>query len=279
MTWMAFAVAACLGYGSLSGSVSPQCLTGPVQPRQPIFQDDLNHAQVDRLQRLARVITVKVLAGMNRGSGILIHRQGQIYTVLTNQHVVTPGPPYLIQTPDGWAYPATLIKKVDFQGDDLQLLQFKSGQRYELARLGRTQAMKIGQPVVSAGFPIEPHPQATAGFLVSLGQVSLLPQKPLQRGYQLAYTNPIYQGMSGGPVLNVQGEVVGINSLHAYPLWGNPYIFKDGSQPLPQERAIVISSSWAVPVDTFICRALPSARSILPTSLKPSDFCVPPPTS
>jgi len=56
-------------------------------------------------------------------------------------------------------------------------------------------------------------------------------------------------------VLNAKGEVVGINSLHPYPLWGDPYVFVDGSKPATQERSLIVRSSWAVPIDTFLCLA------------------------
>lgn len=48
-----------------------------------------------------------------------------------------------------------------------------------------------------------------------------------------------------------EGQVVGINGMHAYPLWGDPYVFKDGSLPCPKMRAVMEQSSWAIPIETF----------------------------
>lgn len=185
------------------------------------------------------------------GSGILISRQGRLYTVLTNQHVITPGAPYVIQTPDGRSHPANLVKKFNSRGIDLAMLQFKGQATYAIASLSRTPQLLEGSPVLAAGFPHDPIPNQPKGLLITVGHISLLPPQPFQGGYQIGYTNRIYQGMSGGPVLNLHGEVIGINSLHAYPLWGDPYIFQDGSKPSITQRQQVLQSSWAVPISRF----------------------------
>jgi S1-C subfamily serine protease len=185
------------------------------------------------------------------GSGILIGRQGRRYTVLTNRHVITPGAPYVIQTPDGRSHPANLVKKFNSRGADLAMLQFQGQANYAIATLSRSPQLLKDTPVLAVGFPLDPISNASKGLLITTGYISLLPPQPFQGGYQIGYTNRIQQGMSGGPVLNLQGEVIGINSLHAYPLWGDPYIFQDGSKPPPAQRQQVIQSSWAVPISRF----------------------------
>jgi S1-C subfamily serine protease len=215
---------------------------------------------VKSLEAVSYAITVKVKAGRGRGSGILIRRQGTLYTVLTNRHVVVSGTPYVIQTPDQRSHPASLLKKIDFRGNDLALLQFRSGNSYAIATLGRSETLSLNAPVLAAGYPLDAASTQKV-FSRSTGTISLIPKQPFVGGYQLGYTNPISQGMSGGPVLNTRGEVIGINSLHAHPLWGDPYEFVDGSKPLPQERSLITRSSWAVPIDTFLCLAPAIAKT------------------
>lgn len=60
------------------------------------------------LQQTAKAITVKVLVKDTQGSGFIIAKQGNTYTVVTNAHVVSRGTPYRIVTPDGKEYQATL---------------------------------------------------------------------------------------------------------------------------------------------------------------------------
>ncbi|MEX0270008.1 serine protease [Leptolyngbyaceae cyanobacterium UHCC 1019] len=233
----------------ISPGVDVRLLPGSIAPSRLEPDQDAK-----ALEAISRAITVKVKAGRNGGSGILIRRQGQLYTVLTNRHVVTPGTPYVIQTPDQRSHPASLLKKIDFQENDLALLQFHSGNPYAIATLGRSELLVRNDLVMAAGYPLDEFSKQNS-LLQSIGKVSLIPKQPFLGGYQLGYTNLIFQGMSGGPVLNAKGEVVGINSLHAYPLWGDPYVFVDGSKPATPERSLIVRSSWAVPIDTFLCLA------------------------
>jgi len=55
-----------------------------------------------------------------------------------------------------------------------------------------------------------------------------------------------------GPVLNREGKVIGINGIHAQPLWGDPYVYQDGTRPNDTLRQRMRRSSWAVPIDMFV---------------------------
>lgn len=235
---------ACIG--SLLIQLPMQALPASVSAPTIPVSDQLS---AEQLRKYAQSITVKVLSGDTWGSGILIHRKGQVYTVLTNQHVLTPGEgkPYHVQTPDGLIYQATVSRVAEFEGNDLGLLQFSSSEEaYTVASLGTLTLFK-GDEVFAAGFPFE-----AKGFVFTTGQISLLLDKALDGGYQIGYTNDIQKGMSGGPLLNRRGQVVGINGRHAYPLWGNPYVFKDGSVPTVATQEQMSHFSWAVPVQTFL---------------------------
>lgn len=81
----------------------------------------------EQLPKQAQSITVRILSREVIGSGFLANRQGTVYTVLTNAHVLRYGtPPYHIQTSDGHVYLANLFQSVSFKGNDLALLQFRS---------------------------------------------------------------------------------------------------------------------------------------------------------
>jgi hypothetical protein len=79
-----------------------------------------------------------------------------------------------------------------------------------------------------------------------------LPSQALADGYQLGYSNEVVLGMSGGPLLNQQGEVMGINGLTAYPILNDSYVFMDGSQPSAAQREEMRRLSWAVPVQVAL---------------------------
>ena len=204
------------------------------------------------LRNRARNITVKILTGDQWSSGILIRRRELVYTVLTNQHVLRAGTAYRVQMADGRVYPATVSAGNGFGDNDLAVLHFRSRESYAIATLGTTsRSLPVGTPTFAAGFPIPGLPNSTPGFRFTTGQVSLVAPKALEGGYQIGYTNIIEKGMSGGPVLNARGEVIAINGVHQEPLWGDPYLFADGSKPPAGLRSTLVNSSWAIPVETF----------------------------
>ncbi len=225
------------------------------------------------LQQQAESITIKVLSGQEvLGSGFIIRQQGSVYLVVTNHHVLRSAtPPYQIQTPDDRVYPAEVLPISSFENYDLALLRFHSQTiQYEVASTGALP--QAGEQVFAAGFPFraqfpenytnlcleegqECEPSSLSnlkrGFVVQEGEITQKLDRPLEGGYQIGYTNNIEKGMSGGPLLNNRGKVVSINGMHAYPLWGDPYIYMDGSEPPESLKEELIRSSWGIPIETY----------------------------
>jgi S1-C subfamily serine protease len=65
--------------------------------------------------------------------------------------------------------------------------------------------------------------------------------------------------MSGGPLLNLQGQVVGVNGKHSYPLFGerSAYMYENGSL-VEEEMELLKRSSWAIPIETLVLTAKPT---------------------
>lgn len=219
----------------------------------PEVARSLSAQQTEGLRRRAQEITVTVWVDDRWSSGILIHRQDQTYTVITNQHVVEFGQRLQIVMFDGRRYQAELQNHPGFQSDDLALLRFQSAEAaYPVATLGPALSLIAGTPVFAAGFPVEDEGDSKPTFHFTQGKISLVSPKMLEGGYQVGYTNPVEKGMSGGPVLNRQGQVIAINGMHAHPLWGDPYVFTDGSKPNANLQNVMQRSSWAIPVERFL---------------------------
>ena len=230
----------------------------------------------EQIKQLAQSITVKIVSGDNGGSGILIKKEGQVYTVLTNRHVLDPGKLPRIQTPDGKAHQANLVKNVNFQGKDLALLQFSTNAKYAVASLGNLSTVAVNDQVFAAGFPFEANQSQAKGLVLKPGQVLYVPKQAFKEGYQIGYSNEVEKGMSGGPILNSQGKVIGINGIHAYPLWGNPYVYEDNSQPTPADRDLMSRYSWGIPIQTLARLAPQYASSdALPVANSPSTQTLP----
>jgi S1-C subfamily serine protease len=230
---------------SLASSVKPELLAENYQKSQRSLSKE-------QIRAYARLITVKVLNDRGQGSGIIVRKQGRVYTVLTNAHVIKRGNSFQIKTFDGLVHSATVNSDLQFAQDDLAVMQFRSSQSYQVAKLGLVSSLKIGDETFAAGFPADKKNNDPQGFEFNTGKVGYLLSQPFTDGYQIGYSNNIYMGMSGGPVLNHYGELVGVNGRRKYPLWGNNYIFQDGSIPIPEISEQMDKFSWAIPVQTVL---------------------------
>lgn len=234
-------------------------------PRQQSISDitrgsrSLTPLSVEQLQQLAKTITVKISAKELLGSGTLLQRKGQIYTVITNAHVLRAAqPPYQIQTPDGRTYQTSLLQVTELHEDDLAVLQFRSRDIvYTVANVKDASRLQVGDEVFVGGFTSNMTAQKLSSqvekifnnqFVFTSGKVTLLLNKALEQGYQIGYTNDVRKGMSGAPLLNIHGKMVGINSLHKNPIWDTPEVYQDGSQPEQDLQELITRSSMAVPI-------------------------------
>ncbi len=235
---------------------------------------------VKEVSHHAASISVKILNSNFLGSGFIVLQEGQKYTVITNQHVLRAGEaPYSIQTADGKTYSAKVATNLTSKQDyDLAVLEFNSNNTYPTAKIGSSLSLEVGEPIYAAGFPrselerisspfISKQPQNDEpnGFVLKSGRVAMILNQALEEGYQIGYTNNVQRGMSGGPLLNSQGEVVGINGKHAYPLWDSPEIYQDGSQPCPALQELITRSSLAIPIEKSI-GLTPHLESLKPLS-------------
>jgi S1-C subfamily serine protease len=211
-------------------------------------QDCLTETQI---KSLAQSATVKVLSGKNSGSGFLIAKEKNVYTVVTNAHVLVFGQEnnsYEIITSDGKKYLAKPIDNINFNNQDLGLLIFYSGENYPLINLNLSAKAFVG----AAGFPFNSDKSIPDEFVFNKGNIEMISDLSFRGGYQIGYTNLIKKGMSGGPIFNNKGEIIGINGRHKYPLWGNPYIFEDGTVASPEKKERMSKLSWGIPIQTLL---------------------------
>ncbi|MEN8443729.1 MAG: DUF2808 domain-containing protein [Cyanobacteria bacterium J06555_13] len=153
--------------------------------------------------------TVRV-NGQSPGSGVIFKREGDRYYVLTAKHVVETPDEYEIITADEQVYPLEYANIHAMEGMDLAVAEFESEQAYTTVELGNSDAVTEGDDVFVAGWPQSGEAIPYIYQFIS-GSISGLATRPLPGGYGLIYTNTARQGMSGGPVLNDKGKVVGIH--------------------------------------------------------------------
>jgi hypothetical protein len=84
-------------------------------------------------------------------------------------------------------------------------------------------------------------------FRITAGTIGAIAPKLLQDGYRLGYSNDVVLGMSGGPILNEQGQLIGINGRlkQRDPGFGG-WTFADGSQPSAAQQEQFAQLSWGI---------------------------------
>jgi tetratricopeptide (TPR) repeat protein len=175
------------------------------------------------IEQIAKSVSVKVLTG--EGSGTIVHRQGDLYTIITNSHVVcmvkevcTEPKVYSnlkLKAPDGRVYQVArsgikLLRDGTGQPLDLAIVRFRSNQSYQVAQVADPDSLKIGDKVYTAGFPTD------INWLFGKGEALAAVRRRLigdQGGYTVIYDAPTLPGMSGGGAFDQQGRLVAIHGV------------------------------------------------------------------
>jgi tetratricopeptide (TPR) repeat protein/S1-C subfamily serine protease len=201
---------------------------------------------------IAREISVKITSAENGGSGVIIGKQDNTYLVLTNNHVLRDVNGLTIQTHDGATYQATKVTNGIETNDDLALLEFNSNKSYQTATINSAATPKAEQTILAVGYSAE------TGKLVSKeGKIQRIPDQAFKDGYQIGYSSNILQGMSGGAILNVDGEVIGINGKSAFPIVNTGYQYEDGTQPDAAEIEQYRQLSWGLSLNSLLAQLNP----------------------
>ena len=142
------------------------------------------------------------------GSGTIWHPDGLI---ITNAHVVRDKSPQVV-LPDGTTHPARLLAR-DTDRDVAALMLENTGEASALPtiQLGDSQGLRPGQWVMALGHPWGVPGAATSGVVIGSG--ADLPEMPRTGREWVAVSLHLRPGHSGGPLVDAQGRLVGINTM------------------------------------------------------------------
>ena len=141
------------------------------------------------------------------GSGVIVGRSSDIVYVLTNNHVVESADEIALTLFDGRQFNAELIG-ADAR-KDLALVRFETTEEVPIAVLGDSSSLMVGDIVFAVGNPLGFESTVTSGIVSALGR-----RAENQTNYT-AYIQTdaaVNQGNSGGALVNLYGEVIGINT-------------------------------------------------------------------
>jgi Flp pilus assembly protein TadD len=196
----------------------------------------------EQVRQVAEASTV-LIDGVNPGSGVIIDRVGDTYTVLTARHVVGTVDGYTIVAATGDRYPVDYANVVKFSGVDLALVRFTSSRNYRVATLANYAYNASFKTVYTAGWTASRSRQFTAGILGDRNFSIALTQGLRQDGYELFYSNLTQVGMSGGAVWDADGRMIGIHGL------AEGEEINDGQRGIARVKR---GFSSGIPISTFL---------------------------
>ena len=142
------------------------------------------------------------------GSGVIVRKSGNTYYVLTNQHVTGSAEKISVKLYNGHTAEGKLVG--GDQRRDIALVSFESAEKdIAIAELGNSDAVEVGDIVFAVGSPLGYVSTVTRGMVSAVGR-SGGPNNNINDFIQTDAA--INQGNSGGPLVNIYGQVIGINT-------------------------------------------------------------------
>lgn len=150
---------------------------------------------------------------MSTGSGFIYDKEGHI---ITNNHVVQGAAEITVKLWDGKEYTAKLVGADP--DTDLAVIKIEATEDLPVAKLGDSSKLKVGQFAVAMGSPRGLEGSLSYGHISALGRENLddLRRQGLRFQNLIQTDAAINLGNSGGPLTNVEGEVIGINVAIVY---------------------------------------------------------------
>ncbi len=239
-------------YNHLVAMLTGTAVVSAIVMTMPGSASALSGTQVNDI---AREVTVLIRGEQGHGSGVIIQKSGNTYYVLTAEHVVRRKDDFKLVTVDKQAYAIDYSQIQKINGVDLAIVKFTSDKNYQVAKMGTAKTSE-GQDVYVSGWPSNGAiGNAAGGELIrqfTSGSISGFLPKPLN-GYSMIYTNVTRSGMSGCPVLDTAGRLVGIHGMGDKE--DARQLIESG---LSQEAAIGLAAkikpgfNYAIPISVFL---------------------------
>jgi putative serine protease PepD len=203
-------------------------------PRPPSGDSDVSALYEQTRPSVVRINTLSTSSSRfgttpseGTGSGVIIDKEGHI---LTNYHVVANARQIQVTLSDETTGNAELVGSDS--ASDLAVIKVDlPAEKLSPATLGDSDAIRIGESVIAIGNPFGLEGTVTEGIISGLDRtLSQTGQRPIRQLIQTdAAINP---GNSGGPLVNSEGEVIGINSALENPTGGGVFVGVGYSIPI-----------------------------------------------
>ncbi|AOR39373.1 hypothetical protein BHV42_09125 [Candidatus Melainabacteria bacterium MEL.A1] len=172
-------------------------MISPVSAQNFGADELINISVYERINPAIVAIEANLADGFSAGTGCVIRSDG---VILTGSHVIDEAKEIDVTTSDGKVYKASVLAKMG-KNNDLALLKISPKSRLRTIAFGDSSDVKVGQKVLAIGNPFGFSGTLTSGIVSRIDYAKGRIQTD-------AAINP---GCSGGPLLNSQGEVIGIS--------------------------------------------------------------------
>ncbi|MCW9698278.1 Do family serine endopeptidase [Avibacterium sp. 20-129] len=149
------------------------------------------------------------------GSGVIINAEKGY--VLTNNHVIDQADKITVKLQDGREFNAKLVGADELS--DIALIQLEDPKNLTEIKMADSDKLRVGDYTVAVGNPFGLGQTVTSGIVSALGR-STGSEKGSYENY-IQTDAAVNQGNSGGPLLNLNGELIGINTAIISPSGGN----------------------------------------------------------
>ncbi|MBQ4123811.1 trypsin-like peptidase domain-containing protein [bacterium] len=184
----------CSAYLLISSSINNTVYSKDVEYKGEEF---INVTVYEKINPSIVLVEAQMADGLSSGTGCVINKSG---IILTSSHVVENSTYIEVTTSDGEIYKAEILDKEDKQGD-LALLKIEPKHPLPTIKFADSSLVKVGQKVLAIGNPFGFNGTLTTGIVSRIDNE----RNKIQTD---AAINP---GSSGGPILNIKGEVIGIS--------------------------------------------------------------------
>lgn len=148
----------------------------------------------------------------NSGSGAIISEDGYI---ITNNHVIANANQIEVSLPDGRHYPARIVSRDP--ATDLALLKVNTSEHLPYLEFGASDSLRVGEWVLAIGNPFNLETTVTAGIVSARPRNIDLQSGRVSMESFIQIDAAVNPGNSGGPLVDLDGRLVGINTAIASP--------------------------------------------------------------
>lgn len=228
-----------------------------------------------KIKQKAEQVTIQIKTIQNKplGTAVIVSKNELIevlqngekprylYDVLTANHVIREpkkqNEKIVVITPDKITRNISLDSATQIGTNDIAIFQIVSANEYPTAKLGSSDDLDEVK-VFSAGFPCEENLcndeiKFTSG--ITAPEEILEGHDNFRGGFKIGHDSELYDGMSGSPIFDNYGFVVGINSRKKYPTLifaNNEYLYPDGSRPSKIIQEFIPYFAWGIPIEKYI---------------------------